>query len=98
MEEGYTIKEILNEMRKENRESFQTVNSHLGQLNGKVATHVQLIAELQKKNQDRDEVEQETKDRLRKTEDTLTKYAVYGSIGVFFAVLIAQYAFNKLFS
>jgi predicted nucleic acid-binding Zn-ribbon protein len=88
-EEGFTIKEILSEMRKENRDNFNAVNAHLGQLNGKVATHVQLIAELKKSDED-----QET--RIRRMEERQAKHAVMYAIIVFFAVIAARFAFDRL--
>lgn len=88
-EDSYTIKEILTEMRSENKENFDKITEHLAKLNGKVALHVQQIEELKRNDSDKE-------NRIRDAEHTMTKYAVYASIGVFFAVLVAQYIFSNL--
>jgi D-ribose pyranose/furanose isomerase RbsD len=90
-DDSYTIKEILSEMRVENRDNFDKITEHLAKLNGKVALHVQQIEELKKSDSDKEL-------RLRNTENMVTKYAIYAGIGIFFAVLVAQYVFSKVFS
>lgn len=88
-EDSYTIKEILTEMRSENKENFDKITEHLAKLNGKVALHVQQIDELKTKDADKEK-------RLRDTEGSVTKLLVYSAIVIFVAVVVAQYVFTKI--
>lgn len=88
-EESYSIKEILGEMREENRDSFNKINEHLAKLNGKVATHVQQISELEANKKD-------IEARLRLVEGNAIKAGVVISIVVFVAIMLANAIGDKL--
>jgi hypothetical protein len=97
-DDGFTVKEILTEMRRENRESFSAINSHLSQLNGKVATHTSLISDLQKNDDEKLLRLAATESRQREIETKHVKLAMVYSVIVFFASLLAVYLFNKVFT
>lgn len=90
-EESYTIKEILSEMREENKENFEKINDHLAKLNGKVALHVQQIEELQRGANDRET-------RLRIVENNAIRVGVIIAAAVSLVVIAVNILVPKLFS
>lgn len=90
-EESYTIKEILSEMREENKENFEKINDHLAKLNSKVALHVQQIGELQRGANDRET-------RLRVVENNAIRVGVIIAAAVSLVVIAVNILVPKLFS